>query len=233
MPPRPAWDSAVRRAQDLLGLAPNSAYIAQAVGALATELRERLRQLADPVGRLPTVLRSRGVSPDTDRARTADELVAFVDAVLGHTDDVALLEEFGSRELQTSSTMAGVALTQAPALVQVLEREAWSTVDQLRVLATRGDSEASDLLKPLDDALRFDEQAAPLEPQLATAARGGRLLIERRLREPPPIPGEDGPATGGEVTVVGADRAREEIDRLTRDADGELEFTIRWRAHGP
>jgi hypothetical protein len=232
MPPRPAWDAAVRRAHELLGLTPNIAFTAQAVGALATDLRERLRELADPVGRLPAELRARGVEQGSDRARTADELVGFVDGVLRHTDDLGMLAEFGTRELTASPTAAGVALTQAPALVDVLEREAWSTIDQLRVLADSGDAEAGALLEPLHEALRFDEQAAPLEPRLAAAAREGRLLIERRLRKPAPTPvPEPGtePAGGGEVTVVGAERAHEEIDRLTRDADGELQFTIRWQ----
>src|SRR3712207_7844018 len=45
MPPRPAWDAAVHRAQELLGLTPNIAFTAQAVGALAMELDRKSTRL--------------------------------------------------------------------------------------------------------------------------------------------------------------------------------------------
>ena len=85
--PEPAvWDAAVQRAQTLLGLTPNPLRSASSVGALASEIHEKLDAAAPAVRALPERLTQRAATLRLDdagqRGRTADEAHALLDAVL-------------------------------------------------------------------------------------------------------------------------------------------------------
>ena len=117
--------------------------------------------------RLETALRGRGAPADGDRVRTTAELAEFA---AGGRSAPATTSSCCRRSAAESSTLspvvALVALAQPDVQETLLADPDWTTVDQLRTLAAGGDAEAATLLAPLDEALRFDEHAAPLEPKL-------------------------------------------------------------------
>ncbi|WP_445151345.1 phage resistance protein [Baekduia sp. Peel2402] len=248
MPSKSEWTAAVERSKALFGLVPIEAYASQAVGTLAVEIRDRMTAAAAPLLRLETELRGRGAPADGSRVRTTQALASFATAVSQARDDVELLRSFGSRDLEVNVVVAAVVLAHPDVQEALLVDPDWTTVDQLRTLTANGDVDAAALLGPLDEALSFDELAAPLEPRLRACARAGRDLIASRLaggsRPAEKAPGQEEAATARSVsassdslpsaeTVVGSEAAHAVIDRLTEGADDELEFSIQWRVRPP
>ena len=256
--PEPAvWDAAVHRAQALLGLTPNPLRSASSVGALASEIQEKLDAAAPAVRALPERLTQRAATLRLDdagqRGRTADEARALLDAVLAAGGSAAGVAAFASHPLPDGITeqTLGASLARAGAVGELLAREGWTTIDQLAAMASSGDDDADGVLAGLRGGFVEDEFVVGLEQRLGHAVRDGAALVKRRLTD---ARGSRGPAdsgttsgrdesdtsaatadgkqgVGGRESVVGVDAAKDVLNRLTEDPRAaDLEITITWDA---
>lgn len=253
LPPALLWDTAVHRAQAILGLTPNPQRSASAVAALADEISSNLDDLAPRVRAIPERLALRAgtlrLGDAGRRAETADAALSLVETVHRADDNVARITAFASFELPAGLTeqTLGASLAGAGAVGDVLVREGWTTIDQLAVIAAGGDDEADAILAALRAALTEDEFVLSLEPRFTAALRQGAALIKKRLVDsgsrknvervsnPPPDPprATDG-AAGGRERVVGVAAARNVLERLTADPSADdLTITIEWESRAP
>jgi hypothetical protein len=256
LPDAAIWDTAVLRASTLLGLAPNPMRSASSVGALASDIEEKLGAHAPAVRALPARLTQRATTLGLDdagqRGLTAAAAESFTDAVLAAADGAATIAAFAGYRLPDGITEQTLAksLTSAEVVGDLLTREGWTTIDQLAAMDS--DADAQGALTGLRSGFVEDEFVVGLEQRLSTAVREGAALIKRRLTDAMPssgpvVTGQPHPPTapdtgasadpiaggGGMRRVRGVAAAREVIEQLTDDpAASELQITITWQAAG-
>ena len=235
------YATACDRAAKIFGIRTNPHRTPRSVAELAGSLREEAAQHESDVRRLVTslgaVLDRVHVGREVDRLRTAEEAVTLLDA-LRLSDDADLIDRFGAMQLQAGEAKLGRSITQADSVLGALDAIVWESVDHA-IARSESDDLARTTVAPLLTALRHDQLAKPLTPEVNHVNDSlVKWLVGDHKPAPAPSPQIDPDDVhlpmdqyeGSTTVAAGRDRhkALEEL-REVIDAHPDRQIEVRWR----
>jgi hypothetical protein len=241
LPPENEWRIAVDRASSLFGLAPPAARNASNVAMLATELKNKAAELAEPVRRytaaLTPRLKSFGVPADCNRAETALAASRLIDAI-GASERNDAISILASAQVATSEAAMGTASTRARDLAETLQSPQWEVLDALR--RKQGVNGAQHVLNVMASALGEDEHVTALNQRLKEQHhRALQLLTEVTPSPPrPPLPPVEPTRPHLQAIVkrgLRISEARQTFRSIEQalDADSGLRVDLEYRLYKP
>ncbi|MDS1270755.1 hypothetical protein RIF23_10630 [Lipingzhangella sp. LS1_29] len=190
LPDQDTWDTARRRAQDILGHNPVEVLRAGPVRLFARNLSEDSRtyrqaahRLVQLLERYAPVLRLDPTAPQgrLHTARVAAELLEAMSSSHNHLDVVRSLAE---ADLGTAdSQRVGRSIKSAEKVAAALAGARWDTFEVISGLGAPHDSAAEQILSRLAEAASAEELTEPLAPALDRAAQQAHDLVRRATAE--------------------------------------------------
>lgn len=222
LPTDEQWDRARQVAQQVFGITPGQYVTGPEVGALADQVRQKVRQYGDAPARLVEALRDgyqRWGITDGDRLATATTASELIRSLQG-ADGLRTVEVLAAIDPPTSLTALGRSLTTAGAVADALGHTNWKLLNMAREGV--GDSVVA-LLRDDEVASSYTEERRRLEDQ-ATA------WLERTHPSPPEQPQPPLPSPGDQ-TGDGHPGVPEDTP-VTDDTDESATITISAGADG-
>lgn len=253
------WAKAVARAATLFGLTVPQTLNAGNVGRLVDEVRSKVLDKREAVGKLVASVRYRAGryhAATDERVRTSESAQALL-AGLNAASDADLVQALATAPTETSEAAVGRSIAQANNVVEALASAKWNIFDAMGDLKDHRQSAAQSILQLLAEALGRDEHVIPLKLRLEELDRDAvRLLTVTAVVPPPadplptpttgdstPPPPAPVPAPGGFVhpaTVLVEEAQQHDLDSAAAtsllkslqerlEGDHELELSLSWR----
>jgi hypothetical protein len=203
LPDRDHWTLAVKKAQDIFGLATSELLNASNVNRLISDLREKAQARGDArrlVERLARAQAEFGLDPlGARRHKTARACEVLLDRIAA-AENEKVIEALASGTVETSESAMGVSLTRAKELFAALDSAPWELFDAVGRLADDRASAGQNIRTRVAEALEADELAVALPNALkAIAADAVRLLSATPPPQPQPPPPVEPPPAGWRV----------------------------------
>jgi len=241
------WQVAIHRAGKLFGLTVPETLNAANVGRLVDEVRTKVSQLREPVGRFVSALTEKStlypsVTGSNNRLTTAQSAQALL-ASIHHAEEARIVEAVATAPLETSEAAMSQMLGKAAQLDDLLRLAAWDLFDGMRNLTDARLSTAQSILTRLGDALAADEHVMSLQKSIDALRHEaiGLLTVTPVIINPPPreLPVIQ-PPVGTSTSIVieesvatdlKSNDATDVLNKLrTRvENDPELRLTLSWR----
>lgn len=256
LPGQEHWQLAISRAGRLFGLTVAETLNAANVGKLVDDVRAKVRQQREPIGRLVSTLDERvmlypAATNKQSRLVTARSAQALL-AAIHNAEESQVVEVLAKAVLETSEAAMSQTLSKASQLDEVLRLAAWDLFDAMRNLTDVRQTAAEGVLSQLGDALAADEHVIPLQKTidvlrqqalgLLTAPAPAPAAVPTPVNPIPsapepsvvvPVPGRSVPVIVDESEAVdlSADRATEVFDSLSArmKKDPGLRLSLSWR----
>lgn len=233
LPTPDKWNTAVKRAGELLGVAVANTYltganVADFAGKVREEAKGRVRSAANLVDELRGAYTRLGLSQGNgDRLTTAEQALGFV-RKLGDIDGpVDLINAIADAQFSANDSTVGRSLAHADVVVRALASQDWQRFEPVRQAETGGDEraeQARDIVRRLRDGVIANEMVHSLATVVRTAeddtfrwlAKSSPTPPEPPTQEPGPDP-EPEPPVRDSVTVRSVDdlaTVRQELARL-------------------
>ncbi len=193
LPSEDSWNTAVRRAGALFGLAPSPLLNAVNLQALVKGVKERtsaaLANCRTYQEELLSRLRALGVSvEDAERAKTAAATVGLLSRLQDGQED-AVVGLLASAQVATSEQAMGECLAKAASLRDCLRATNWDILDAVGKLDDSRKAQGAEILASVRDAMAHDEHVQSIAPRLLELqSRATRLLTQQTAPPPPPPP---------------------------------------------
>ncbi len=193
LPPQEVWEVAVQRAGAIFGVAASRLLSASNLGKLTSDVKKKASETWQPCRRYRQRLGERstklGVPADSDRMKTATATQDLVERLCSAEPGtlVSLLE---AAEVATSESAMGECVGKAAELEGNLETAGWEIFEAVAELTDERQGKAQQILVEVREALQSDEHALQLAPALRGAQAKAVQLLTKRIKVPPPPPGE-------------------------------------------
>ncbi|MGH9162094.1 MAG: phage resistance protein, partial [Vicinamibacteraceae bacterium] len=193
LPAREHWMIAVRRAQEIFGLAASELINASNVSRIVADLRKSSQELRPHahalVERLSLVQRDFDLDPtQSRRGRTARAAESMLERIAS-AEPEAVIDAVATAIVDTSESAVGRSLKRAAALVESLNSTSWELFDACERLDDERKEAGDAIRRRVAEALEADELPVALAPALKSAQTDAvRLLTvtrEPERREPP------------------------------------------------
>jgi hypothetical protein len=191
------WETAVRRAGSIFGLAPSKLLSAKNVSGVASDVKKRAvesrRACQAYAERLKERLANFGRGARVaDRQRTATASQALIDR-LHAADSGKIVDLVAAAEVATSETAMGECLSKAAELEGNLDTGGWEIFEAVGKLTDDRQVAAQEILNDVRQALASDEHVVQLAPTLKAAQAKAVGLLTRSVEKAPTKPSIDVP----------------------------------------